>query len=311
MKKCIAFALALLLALSWSACAYNYRSSMDTYGMIVITLKGNADIFVDYGGEVLSINNSQTFFGSMQVEGRSGEKKTLHLDSSNFYEVDIFGNDNGYVDYTIAFPGNGNQTDTRQIIGIPIFVGLHATTNTEQTSVITIRANGESYTAARGERRVYHETTPSISSYRGRLDVTASSYFENNNPPVYPSCVIDGDDSTSWDAWGEYENAWIQLSVTDGNKYLIKGFTIVNGKGVTNRNMDYWKKNSRVKDFSVYVDDQYAGSYTLKDNRSPQTVYLSTSVEGSNIQIQIDSVYRGSKYNDSKFGVCISEIDLW
>lgn len=185
---------------------------------------------------------------------------------------------------------------------MPIFVGLHATTNTEQTEKATPQpVVKDVYTTK--QRLPF----PLIG---GRLDATASSYFENN-PPVYPSSVIDGDDSTSWDALGEYENAWIQLSVTDGNKYLIKGFTIVNGKGVTNRNMDYWKKNSRVKDFSVYVDDHYAGNYTLKDNRSPQTVYLSTPVEGSNIQIQIDSVYRGSKYNDSKFGVCISEIDLW
>lgn len=150
-----------------------------------------------------------------------------------------------------------------------------------------------------------------VSSYKGSFKATASSYFENNNPPVDPSCVLDGNESTSWDAWGEYENAWISLSVTDGRKYSFNGITIVNGKGITNANKDYWEKNSRVRDFSVYVDDQYVGRYTLNDNRTAQSITFASPVVGKSIRIQIDSVYKGSKYNDSKFGVCIAEIEVW
>lgn len=281
-------------------------------GKIIIWLEGDADVSVSYGGEVLSRGSNRTSFGTLQLEGSDGERKVLRLDPANSYYVDIFGNGSGYVNYTIKYPdGNGGYADTRKIVGMPISAGLHAATSTRQTSLTTIEANGKSYTAASGERRVYHETSLPVSALMGNLAVTASSYFENNNPPVYPSRVIDGKDSTSWDAWGEHENAWIQLSVTDGYDYIFSGLTIVNGKGITEKNSAYWQKNSRVRDFSVYVDDQYVASYTLKDDRSYQTVSFPTPVVGSRVRIHVDSVYKGSKYDDSKFGVCIAEIELW
>ena len=181
----------------------------------------------------------------------------------------------------------------------------------EGSGTTTINANGEDFTAARGERHVYHETSLPISSYSGNLAVTASSYYEKNNPPVYPSRVIDGKDTTSWDAWGEHENAWIKLSATDGYDYLIEGFTIVNGKGVNKKSMEYWYKNSRAKDVSVYVDDQYIGSYTLMDDRTTQRIEFPQAVVGSSVRIQIDTVYKGKSYREKNYGVCIAEIELF
>lgn len=281
-------------------------------GKIIIWLEGDADISIDYGGEVLNSGNNRTSFGTMQTEGRSNERKVLRLDPANIYDVDIFGNGSGYVNYTVKYPdANGEHTDTRKIVGMPVSAGLHATTSTRQTNATTIKAGGESYTAAPGERRVYHETSLPISAYMGNLAVTASSYYEKNNPPVYPSRVIDGKDSTSWDAWGEHENAWIKLTATDGYDYLISGFYIVNGKGVNKKSMEYWYKNSRVKDFSVYVDDQYIGSYTLKDDRTPQRIDFPQAVVGSSVRIQIDTVYKGKSYYEKNYGVCIAEIELW
>ena len=281
-------------------------------GKIIIWLEGDADISIDYNGEVLNRSNNRTSFGTMQTEGRSNERKVLRLDPANLYDVDIFGNGSGYVHYTLKYPdANGEHTDTRKSIGMPVSAGLHATTNTRQTGTTTIKANGEDFTAARGERHVYHETSLPISSYSGNLAVTASSYYEKNNPPVYPSRVIDGKDTTSWDAWGEHENAWIKLSATDGYDYLIEGFTIVNGKGVNKKSMEYWYKNSRVKDLSVYVDDQYIGSFTLTDDRTPQHIDFPQAVVGSSVRIQIDTVYKGKSYKDKNYGVCIAEIELF
>ena len=261
---------------------------------------------------MLNRSNNRTSFGTMQTEGRSNERKVLRLDPANLYDVDIFGNGSGYVNYTIKYPdANGEHTDTRKIVGMPVSAGLHATTNTQQTGTTTINANGKDFTAARGERHVYHETSLPISSYSGNLAVTASSYYEKNNPPVYPSRVIDGKDTTSWDAWGEHENAWIKLSATDGYDYLIEGFTIVNGKGVNKKSMEYWYKNSRVKDLSVYVDDQYIGSFTLTDDRTPQRIDFPQAVVGSSVRIQIDTVYKGKSYKDKNYGVCIAEIELF
>lgn len=280
-------------------------------GKIIIWLEGDADVSVNYGGEVLDSSNNRTSFGTLQVEGHSGERKVLRLAPANSYDVDILGGSRGYVNYTIKYPdANGEHTDTRKIVGMPISAGLHATTNTRQTSTTTIKADGKDYTAASGERHVYNETSLPISGFMGKLAVTASSYFERNDPPVYPSRVVDGSDSTSWDAWGEHENAWIKLATTDGFDYLFSGFTIVNGKGITKKNSQYWEKNSRVRDFRVYVDDQYAGSYTLKDNRTPQTITFPRSFVGGSLRIEIDSVYKGTSYNDKNYGVCIAEIEL-
>lgn len=281
-------------------------------GKIIIWLEGDADISIDYGGEVLSRNSTRTSFGTFQLEGLSGERKVLRLNPAGSYHVDILGNGSGYVNYTIKYPdANGSYTDTRRIVGIPMTAGLHAATSTGQASPTTIRAGRKSYTAAPGERRVYHETSLPVSAYMDAFAVTASSYFENNNPPVYPSRAIDGKDSTSWDAWGEHEGAWIRFSVTDGYEYIFNGLTIVNGKGITKKNREYWDKNSRVRRFSVYVDDQYVDSYTLKDDRTPQIIRFPDAVVGNSIRIQVDSVYRGSQYDNPDFGVCIAEIELW
>ncbi len=150
-----------------------------------------------------------------------------------------------------------------------------------------------------------------MSSYSTGFAATASSYYEKNTPSVAPSMMVDGSLSTSWDAWGEYEGAWLAISTIDGYEYKINGFTINNGKNLRNGNDEYFKRNSRIKDCTVYIDGVFVGRYMLQDTSSAQTVSFNTPINGKQFKIVVDTVYQGTKYQDPNYGVCVTEIKLF
>lgn len=274
------------------------------------------DISVTLNGETLDKNNTHTSFGTLQFEGANNERKMLRLVPDADYSINMKGTGNGYMDYTIKYPdAQGNYTDTRKIVGIPVTRSMTATSSTQKTwqTVVTASTNGvkTTYTASSGERRIYNDHYLPISAYSSGLAVTASSYFEKNNPPVWPSRIIDGDRTTSWDAWGEHEGAWVQLSATDGYEYRMSGLTLNNGKGTTKKNAHYYDRNSRAKGLSVYIDGVYIASYVLEDHPNTQTIVFPNPIIGSSMRLVVDSVYRGSYYKDKDYGVCIAELMLW
>lgn len=138
--------------------------------------------------------------------------------------------------------------------------------------------------------------------------VTASSWYTLNNPPVNPGCAFDGDTTTSWDTYGEYEGAWIEIAYDSSR--VINGFTIVNGKPMRNGSDEYFYRNSRVKELRVFVNDQLAGSFQLKDDRSLQRFSFNKTMTGTKFRFQIVSVYNGTYRDNKAYGVCISDISL-
>jgi len=277
---------------------------------IIIWVDCPVDVSISFNGETLDKNNRRTSFGTLQFEGENNERKVLRLNQQNVYQVSLTGTGDGYMDYTVRYPdANGDYTDTRKIVGVPVSNGMTAVASTAQYNATEIRDNsGNVYTAAAGQKVIINDHTASIDTYRGTWAVTASSYNADINPTAEPSQMMDGNTSTSWDAWGEYEGAWVRLSVTNGYEYRINGIRINNGKGM---NADYYDRNSRVKDCSIYVDNVYVGTCTLDDKSGTQVVTFPQSITGSSVYIVVDSVYSGSRYGDPNYGVCISELSLW
>jgi hypothetical protein len=74
----------------------------------------------------------------------------------------------------------------------------------------------------------------------------------------------------------------------------LKALYIKNGMGIEK----YWAANNRIKDLKIN-----GKTYTLKDVSEFQTVILS-GVNTDELKLEIASVYKGSKYNDT----CLAEV---
>ena len=143
--------------------------------------------------------------------------------------------------------------------------------------------------------------------YNTGYTATASSYYYYGNTANLPACAVDGNDTTSWDAYGEHAGAWFRLTSNDGQKEL-NGLRIINGHSMKDKNgSSVYYKNSRIQNYSIYVDGRYVMSGTLADHNNWQNIVFPYTVYGSNLTMYIDTVYQGSG-NSATYGVCITEI---
>ena len=281
---------------------------------VIVTVDCPVDVSVTFLGETLDANNTRTSFGTLQFEGAGNERKVLRLDAACDYRINMTGTGSGFMDYTLQHTDEySGDTYTSKIVGIPVVYGMTAYSDTEETGGAAVYAStdGRNYTvysAADGEKVIYNDHSPSIAGYSSYWACTASSYHEPNDPPVSPGNLVDGDIDSSWDSWGDREGAWVQLAVTDGYEYKFSGFSINNGKSYGLDKGIYQERNCRVKDCSVYIDGVLVGSFTLRDGNAEQSVVFPSPVTGSVFKLVIDSVYKGSRYTDPDYGVCIAEL---
>lgn len=116
--------------------------------------------------------------------------------------------------------------------------------------------------------------------------------------------VLDGKKTTTWsegvDGYGEGE--FIRLYFD--SDYTIKQLKIVNG--LVNEYNAYYK-NNRVKTLTIsFSDGSSQVAYFEDNNTGYQTVEINGDVKSSYIELSLDSVYYGSKYDDT----CISEVQV-
>lgn len=140
--------------------------------------------------------------------------------------------------------------------------------------------------------------------------VKASSYANWRGTVGYPYEVFDGNKNTSWQDGDKNSygvNEWLLSYNADGSTELISSVTVYNGYQNTSHNTstkDFYKLNSRVKDFSLEFDDGKILSFTLSDIKSPQTFDFGETIETCSVKFKIKSVYEGDAYGDT----CLSEI---
>lgn len=119
-----------------------------------------------------------------------------------------------------------------------------------------------------------------------------------------PSNLFDESLSKAWveavSGHGEGESITVQLNET----YKVSGFNINAGY---QKNDDVYGKNSRPATLLVTFSDGTGIDITLKDVNEQQQIFFPSTVETSSITLTIQSVYPGSKYEDT----VISEIQFF
>ena len=135
---------------------------------------------------------------------------------------------------------------------------------------------------------------------------SASSYLVEAQYGVShgPECVIDGSLSTGWveNVSGQGEGQSVTLSL-DG-VYRVSGFTINAGY---QKSSDLYYKNSRPATVLVSFSDGSSVRIDLEDHFGQQSFTFDSHVETGSVTFTIESVYAGSKYQDT----VISEISLF
>lgn len=134
-------------------------------------------------------------------------------------------------------------------------------------------------------------------------DAMASSTLEQEEYDNSVQMVLDGNETTSWqegvsgDGLGEF--LWFSL----GSKKKVRYLTFKLGNW---RDQERYQKNNRPKQLTIWLGDE---SYTISfpDEKKEFCVVLSQDCEISSVQIYIDSVYKGTEWDDT----CISEVGIY
>ena len=134
-------------------------------------------------------------------------------------------------------------------------------------------------------------------------EVTASSYLSEKKIKHTADRVIDGSLANAWaegaDGPGIGENLRLKLDdvYTINTIYINAGYQ---------KSSDLYKKNCRPKEITLEFSNGVTMDYTLDDLNGQQQIVLPNSVRTDSIKIIIQSVYAGTKYEDT----LISEIYL-
>lgn len=175
---------------------------------------------------------------------------------------------------------------------------------TEGGSSATSQASGSNLPPEAGNTS-YQEFSASHCLF-GSIKV--SSYAHSGGSNCRPQDAFDNNRSTAWqDGTAGYgEGEWLLAYNRDGSTEKVSRVTIYNGYQDTKYNTgnkDFYQLNSRVKEFTLTLQDGTELHYRLKDLQTAQTFDWGEPIETSYVRITIDSVYKG-QYSDT----CITDI---
>ena len=143
-------------------------------------------------------------------------------------------------------------------------------------------------------------------SMDGISNITATSYLIESEYGFvhHPSNLMDGSLTNAWvedvSGQGEGESITIQFDEI----YKVSGFNIHTGY---QKSADTFAKNSRPAALLITFSDGSSMDITLQDVNEQQQVNFPHVIETSSVTLTIQSVYPGSKYEDT----VISEIQLF
>ena len=136
--------------------------------------------------------------------------------------------------------------------------------------------------------------------------IEASSYLEEEDYDISHDAdkIIDGDNKTAWceNANGDGIGETITISLSED--CVIHGIKILNGY---QKSDDLYYKNSRPSSLDIYFSDGQYESINLTDNLGWQTFDFDNYYISNTIEISIQDVYPGSKYDDT----LITEIKIY
>lgn len=133
--------------------------------------------------------------------------------------------------------------------------------------------------------------------------VDATSYLIQSSYSLYhtPDRMMDGDLSTAWVEGASGDGIGESVTFTFDGTYLVSGFQIYAGYQKSDA---LYEKNSRPADLTVTFSNGDEAAVTLADESGSQRIAFDAPAETNSVTLTIDSVYSGSKYEDT----VISEI---
>ncbi len=136
------------------------------------------------------------------------------------------------------------------------------------------------------------------------VSVTASSALSEHNMTHSAERLIDGDPATAWVEGVSGQGTGESVTFTFDGIYKVTGLKICGGY---QKDEKRYSENSRPTDIRLEFSDGSTQSVTLQDLMQEQTVSFSAPVNTSYVTIVIESVYEGSKYEDT----AISEVTFY
>ncbi|MDD6037416.1 MAG: hypothetical protein PUD20_01250 [bacterium] len=132
----------------------------------------------------------------------------------------------------------------------------------------------------------------------------ASNFLKTKKNRYPAENMFDGDPETCWqdgeDGYAEGTEIYALLEEPGEIKYII----FYNGRSISDQ--DAYEKNGRVRELTI-VSGEKTGTIELPDMMGPTVIALENWGEVSEFHFVADSVYPGTKYEDT----CISEIEFY
>ena len=147
------------------------------------------------------------------------------------------------------------------------------------------------------------------SSWIVKASSSRNSYYDRSSGTYIhylPEYAVDGTLVKAWGVRGKGIGEWIKIIFPSSR--TITRIGIVPGYAKSHpRYGNLFRLNNRVKDVRLEFSDGSSVQFTFTDTESMQYINLDPPVQSQYVKIIIESIYRGTKWNDT----LISEIEIW
>lgn len=126
--------------------------------------------------------------------------------------------------------------------------------------------------------------------------ITATSELSERGMTHYADRISDGSLTKAWVEGASGVGIGESVTFEFDDKYRVEGMNINAGYQKTK---SLYKKNARPKKIRVIFSDGTSEDFVLKDRYGKQVIEFSQPVDTEEITVEIKSVYRGSKYEDT------------
>ena len=129
---------------------------------------------------------------------------------------------------------------------------------------------------------------------------TASSTLVGSSGTSYGTeYLFDEDLTTSWQEGEEDDGLGVTITSEFGEQISLQAIAIWNGNETA---QDRYESNNRLQDITVTITcegQSYSKQYTLEDVMGEQILSFKNAVPAESVTIQIDTVYKGTVYQDT------------
>ena len=251
-------------------------------------------------------------------------------DDTEFNDYDFDNGDDFNYEEKFKYRGNNKNNNNKLIMILSCIVVVLAivfitfeldlfSTNNKKTEVLTSRTESEGENEKpsnevnddsqnienidRDNEDINNNDSQNLHSINISNSECSSILHDSTNKNYGSTRVLDGDFSTVWsEGVSGYGNGeWIRLDFD--NIYTVKKIKIVNG--LVNKKNGYYN-NNRPKSLTLQFSDGSSQNINLEDDNTGYQVVNINAVETSYVKFVINSVYYGTKYDDT----CIADIEI-